>query len=146
MQPALDIHALAGPVVVTLVYLLLYYGFQVHQARVRIALSQEYRGRSEKFDRYFSQDRRMLAADRLQLNMLEHMPPFLALLWLNALLVGPTGATIAGAVYVLTRLLYPLMMGTALGRIVPAKILAATVPGYLVLLYLMGALVVGLLT
>lgn len=117
------------------------YAFQIRVAFTKARLAREYRERGEKFDRYFGQDRTMLAVDRVQLNMLEHMPPFLALLWLNAVLVGPTGATIAGVIYLLARAVYPLLVGSRLGRGVRASIFIATGPGYLVLAYLCGALI-----
>lgn len=140
----LDLSAQTGPVIVTLLYIFVYYGTQINILRVKTALEREAKARGEKFDRYFGQDRTLLAADRMQLNMLEHMPPFLALLWLNAVFVGPMGATVAGGIYVASRASYPLLMGGRLGRGIPARILVATVPGYGVLLYLAGALVVAL--
>ena len=140
----LDIAHQAGPIAVTLAYVMLYYAFQIHLLRTKSALRREYAARGEKFDRYFGQDRRMLAADRVQLNTLEHMPPFLVLLWLNAIFVGPLGATIAGVVYVLARAAYPVVLGARLGRGVRLGIVLATGPGYVVLAYLSGALVVGL--
>jgi hypothetical protein len=133
----------AGPVIVTVLYVLVYYGFQIHQARVKLRLAAEYAARGEKFDRYFTQDRQMLAADRYQLNMLEHMPPFLSLLWLHAVFVSPLGSTIGGGIYLAARLVYPLLMGRRLGRGIRETILFATVPGYLVILYFAGALAVG---
>ena len=63
------------------------------------------------------------------------MPAFLVLLWLNAVFVGPRGATLAGATYLLCRLVYPFLMGRRLGRGVPNRIVFATVIGYLVLTY-----------
>lgn len=140
-MPTLDLAQQIGPLTVTLVYIALYYGFQIHQMRVKFRLEAAYKARGEKFDRYFGQDREMLAADRIQLNMLEHMPPFLALLWLNAIYVSPTSATIAGAVYTAARLAYPFLMGGRLGRSIRAQILVATGTGYLVLAYFLGALV-----
>jgi hypothetical protein len=82
----------------------------------------------------------MLAADRVLLNIHEHMTPFLALLWLHAVFVGPVGATVAGAVYVVARAAYPFLMGGRLGRGIPARIVIATGVGYLVLGYLAAAL------
>jgi uncharacterized membrane protein YecN with MAPEG domain len=150
VHDALDIGHQAGPIAVTLAYVLLYYGFQVNVLRVKSRLSREYAARGEKFDRYFSQDRHMLAADRQQLNMLEHMPPFLVLLWLVAIFVGPLWATVGGAVYVAARLAYPFAMGSRLGRGVRGSISLATGPGYLVLVYfvvvLVGAWLVATLT
>ncbi|MFT7519778.1 MAG: hypothetical protein ACI9MC_001922 [Kiritimatiellia bacterium] len=145
MTANLDIAQHVGPMVITLVYILLYYGLQINILRVKNSLVREYRERGERFDRYFGDDRKMLAADRMQLNMLEHMPPFLALLWLNALFVGPFGATIAGSIYLTSRLLYPVLLGSRVGRGVRGKILYATVPGYAVTLYFAVRLVLALL-
>ncbi|MDP1540089.1 MAG: MAPEG family protein [Moraxellaceae bacterium] len=140
MHP-LEVSTQTGPILVTLAYLLVYYGLAVNAARTKIRLTREYAKRGEKFDRYFGQDREMLAADRFQLNQLEHMPPFLILLWLVAVFVSPVFATVGGSIYVLTRVLYPFMMGSRLGRGVKGSILVATLPSYLVLLSFMGALV-----
>jgi hypothetical protein len=146
MQTPIAAAPFAGPIAVTLAYVLLYYAVQIYVARVKFGLAREYRDRGEKFDRYFGQDRRMLAADRVQLNMLEHMPPFLVLLWLHAVFVGPGSATLAGGVYLLARVSYPLMLGQQLGRGIRRQVLLATVPGYLVLAWLAGGLVVALVT
>lgn len=129
-----------GPVLVTLAYLLLYYTFVSLVAVVKARRSRAYTAKGESFDRYFGQDREMLAADRMQLNTLEQMPAFLTLLWLNAVFVGPRGATIAGGIYVAARALYPFAMGKRLGRGIRALVLASTVPGYAVILYFMGSL------
>ncbi|MEQ1564320.1 MAG: MAPEG family protein [Myxococcota bacterium] len=141
----IDIAPWSGPVAVTLVYVLVYYGFMIRQARVKFALTAAYRARGEKFDRYFGNDREMLAADRVMLNMHEHMAPFLVLLWLHAAFVGTTGATVAGAIYVGARLAYPLLLGNRLGRGIPMRIVAATGTGYLVLGYFVAALGAALL-
>lgn len=141
-----DITPYTGPVTVTVAYILLYYAFQLYQLQVKNRLRGEYAERGEKFDRYFGEDREMLAADRTQLNMLEHMPVFLALLWLHAVFVGTTSATLAGAVYVVSRSLYPVMAGGRRGRGVRAKIFFSTLPGYLVLAYFAGSLVMELFT
>jgi hypothetical protein len=132
----------AGPLLVTVAYVLVYYVLISNQLRVRTRLRLEYRARGETFDRYFGNDRQMLAADRYVGNMLEHMPAFLALLWLNAIFVGPRGACAAGAAYVLSRLLYPFLMGRQLGRGVPRRILLATVIGYAVIAYFVVRLTV----
>ena len=126
----------AGPLLVTVVYVVVYYLMVANQLRVKTRLRRAYHARGETFDRYFNTDRDMLAADRYVGNMLEHMPAFLLLLWLNAVFVGPRDATVAGAAYVACRLLYPFMMGTRLGRGVPARILFATLIGYAVIAYL----------
>ena len=116
--------------------------FAGNQLRVKTRLRREYRARGEAFDRYFNTDRQMLAADRYVGNMLEHMPPFLALLWLNAIFVGPGGASLVGGAYVLARLLYPFLMGARLGRGVPSRIVFATAIGYATLAYFAVRLVV----
>ncbi|MCA9570279.1 MAG: MAPEG family protein [Myxococcales bacterium] len=140
-----DIHAYTGPVLVTLATILVYYLFQGHVARVKTRLARDYAARGEKFDRYFGDDREMLAADRIQLNMLEHMPGFLVLLWLNAAFVSPSSATIAGGIWLAARVAYPFLMGGRLGRGIKASILLATLPGYLVILWFVVALVLQLL-
>ena len=136
-MPALSISPLtfSGPLLVTVAYVVSYYLMIVNQLVVKTRLRRAYKDRGETFDRYFSADREMLAADRYVGNMLEHMPAFLALLWLNAVFVGPRGASVAGAIYVLCRLIYPLMMGRRLGAGVPSRILFATILGYSVLAY-----------
>jgi hypothetical protein len=133
----------AGPLLVTVAYVTVYYLMITNQVRVKTRLRRAYRARGETFDRYFNTDREMLAADRCVGNMLEHMPPFLLLLWLNAIFVEPRGAAIAGAAYVGSRVVYPFVMGRQLGKGVPTRILFATVIGYLVLAYLALRLVVA---
>jgi|GEM_PF-1024356 len=124
-----------GPAWVTLAYVGLYYGFQLNVLRVKNRVKAEHAARGEKLDRYFTQDRFLLAADRYQLNMLEHMPVFLVLLWLHAVAVDPGEATIAGAVYVAARVAYPLVLGPRMGRGVPTRILVVTGAGYAVLVW-----------
>jgi len=144
MPTTLDIGHHAGPICITVAYLVLYYAFQINIMLVKIRLYREYAARGETFDRYFGQDRHMLAADRQQLNMLEHMPPFLALMWLVALFVGPVWATAGGGVYLAARLAYPFVMGSRLGRGVRTSILFATLPGYLVIAYFVVVLITAL--
>jgi hypothetical protein len=131
----------AGPLLVTAVYVVVYYVLITNQLVVRTRLRRAYQARGEKFDRYFNTDREMLAADRYVGNMLEHMPAFLLLLWLNAVFVDPRSASWAGAIYVGARVIYPFVMGRRLGRGVPNRILFVTVTGYLVLAYFIARLV-----
>ena len=142
---ALSAHAFAGPLLVTLIYVVVYYLLFSNQLRVKTRLRREYRARGETFDRYFNNDRQMLAADRYVGNMLEHMPAFLTLLWLNAVFVGPRGATYAGAAYLVSRILYPFVMGRTLGKGVPSRIMFATGIGYAVIAYLTGRLVAAVI-
>ncbi len=134
------IQAYAGPVVVTLAYTAVYYGTMLNVVRVKYGLARAARARGETFDRYLGGDREMLAADRIQLNMLEHMPLFLALLWLNAVFVDVTWATAVGGVYTATRALYPLLHGRTVGRMTRQLVFVATGPSYLALLALAVAL------
>ena len=131
-----------GPVLVTVVYFAVYYALHLHVVRTKRRLRSEYRALGEEFDRYFSRDRRMLTADRCVLNMLEHMPPFVCLLWLHVVFVGPLGATVAGSAYVATRAAYPFLLGPSVGTQLPSRLLVATYGGYGVLLYLAAALCV----
>lgn len=131
----------AGPLLVTVVYVVVYYLMVANQLRVRTRLRRAYHARGETFDRYFNTDRDMLAADRYVGNMLEHMPAFLVLLWLNAIFVGPRGASVGGAAYVLSRVAYPFVMGRRLGKGVPTRIMFATVIGYAVICYFLVRLV-----
>jgi uncharacterized membrane protein YecN with MAPEG domain len=136
-----DIDPYAGPIAVTLAYLGVYYAFQLHILRGKTRLRREYAARGEEFDRYFGGDREMLAADRIQLNTLEHMPPFLILMWLSAVFASPDFAAGVGAVYLGSRLAYPVLMGKRLGRSVRSKIMLATMIGYLALVVLAGSVV-----
>jgi hypothetical protein len=129
-------------VLVTIVYFAVYYALQLHVMRTKRRLRSEYRARGAEFDRYSSQDRRMLAADRCVLNMLEHMPPFVCLLWLHVVFVGSPSATVAGSAYVATRAAYPFLLGSSVGTRLPGRLLVATYAGYGVLLYLAAALCV----
>ena len=132
----LEIDHVVGPACVTLAYVAVYYAFNLNVLRVKLRLAKKYKAEGQSFDRYFGQDRELLAADRVQLNMLEHMPVFLVLLWLHALVVGATEATILGAIYTATRFLYPVVLGGRLGRDIPARILVITFTGYSVLIRL----------
>jgi len=131
-----------GPVLVTVIYVLLYYATQIHILRTKGRLRKAYAERDETFDRYFGQDREMLAADRVQLNMLEHMPVFLVLLWLHAVFVSPFSATVAGGIYTALRGAYPFVLGGRLGRGVKSAIMAVTFPSYGVIAYLAAGLVI----
>lgn len=141
MKPEVPVPA--GPLLVTIAYFAIYYALHLHVLRTKKRLRNEYEARGVEFDRYYSQDRQMLAADRSVLNMLEHMPPFICLLWLHVVFVGSLGATVAGSVYVATRAAYPFLLGRSVRTRLPSRLLVATYTGYGVLLYLAAALCVA---
>jgi uncharacterized membrane protein YecN with MAPEG domain len=118
----------------------------LHGLKVKVRLHRRYRQDGGRFDRYFGQDREMLASDRYQGNMLEHLPAFLALLWLHAVFAGTWGATAGGAVYVATRVAYPILLGSRLGDDIPQRVLVATFSGYAVLVYFCVAVVRAVLS
>jgi len=135
------VDAFRGPLIISLAYVALYYVLMIRLLFLKSRLRREYEARGERFDRYFGNDRVMLAGDRMVLNTLEHMPPFLILLWLHAVFVDALSATIAGGIYFTCRAAYPFLLGNKLGSGVPTRVLAATFSGYAVLLYLSGGLI-----
>jgi uncharacterized membrane protein YecN with MAPEG domain len=141
----LDPKTLVGPVGVTLAYFGVYYGFMIRILVTKIQLQKEYGKRGEKFDRYFGQDRVMLAADRTQLNMLEHMPVFLVLFWLTAFLVSSNEATWLGGIYTASRALYPVLLHRSLGREIPTRLMVITCTGYVVLLIMAARIAMTIL-
>ena len=130
---------------ITLLYILLYYIFLLNILRVKVKIFKRCRSEGTKFDRYETKDPELLAADRIQLNTLEHMPPFLTLLWLQALSASVTSATICGGVYVFIRLLYPFFLGTKLQENIPKRLLINTFSGYAVLMVMAGFIINALL-
>lgn len=70
------------------------------------------------------------------LNMLEHMPAFLTLFWLNAVFVGTTLVSVLGALYVATRIAYPFLMGPEIPPRLPLRLLVSTYTGYAVMVCL----------
>ena len=122
-----------GPAWVTLAYAAVYYLFLLRGLVVQSRLAREHRDRGEKFDRYFSQDRQLLASDRSQLNMLEQMPIFLVLMWLHAFVVSGSEAAILGGIYTGLRVLYPIAVGRRLGRRIRAQVLPITFSSYIII-------------
>ena len=141
----MDITQFKGPVLVTISYFLVYYFFIYLILKTRIKLHSTYKKEGKKFDRYFSQDRKMLLADRTQLNMLEHAPAFLSLMWIYAIFVSTNLATIMGSFYVATRSLYPFVMGKKIGRDIPKRILFVTFSNYLVIIFFIVSILKKLL-
>jgi hypothetical protein len=131
-----------GPILVTAAYLLLWYFLLVGiQRRTKYRLQKEYAARGEVFDRYFGQDEQMLAADRVVINTQEQMVPFLSALWLHAVFVSTSHAALIGSVYVVLRAFYPLLMGKRLSMMNPKRVHLVTVPCYIMVFYLFGAVV-----
>ena len=133
----------SGPIVVTALYLALWYALLFGlQSRTKYRLVAAYAARGERFDRYFGQDREMLAADRAVANTHEQMGPFLAALWLHALFVSPTAAGVLGGAYVVLRAIYPVLLGRSVGETQSKKVFAVTGPCYAIVAYLLGSSVV----
>ena len=86
---------------VTLAYLGVYYAILLYGLFTKRRVARACKADGERFDRYNNQSPELLAADRMQLNTLEHMPPFLVLLWLQACIVSAYSATLLGTIYVL---------------------------------------------
>lgn len=135
-----------APVIwVTLIYIGVYYVFLVNVLRVKIATVKACKSQGVRFDRYTSLDPALRAADRVQLNTLEHMPTFLVLLWLHALVVDPSPAAFLGWIYVVLRGLYPFFLGQRLGENIRRRVLINTFSGYLILTVMAGSVIDGLL-
>ena len=133
-----------GAAWVTLAYVGLYYAFQIHGLVTKTRVARAFAARGETFDRYFSQDRELLAADRIQLNTLEHMPVFLILLWLHAVVGDPAEATYAGAAYVALRAAYAMVVGRRMGSRLPKRLYLVTFGAYGVLLFMAVRIGAGL--
>jgi hypothetical protein len=139
---AIEVVAFKGPILVTAGYLLLWYFLLVGiQRRTKYRLQKEYAARGEVFDRYFGQDEQMLAADRVVINTQEQMVPFLSSLWLHAVFVSSYYGSLIGLLYVALRAIYPLLMGKRLSKINPKRVHLVTVPCYIMVFYLFGAVV-----
>ena len=143
----IDIVAYRGPICVTLAYFGLWYGLLLGLQRgTKYRLKAEYAERGETFDRYFGQDRRMLAVDRAVGNTQEQMVPFVVGLWLHAVFVSPTVATALGGAYVALRALYPMLLGRRLAGTQSKRVFAVTGPAYGIVFYLLGSTLYAALT
>lgn len=135
---------LKGAVQGTLLYLSLYvFGFIQFQSYSKIYLFHKKKRESiEKKDGaqvyfraikyYNSRDRLALAGDRTVGNFGEFAIVFLPLYWMHAVFVDPTQSWMIAVGYTATRSIYPLLM-----LYQPTKIVICTVPGYLIMFYLM---------
>lgn len=146
MAAEIDVASFRGPILVTAGYLLLWYFLLVGiQRRTKYRLQREYASRGELFDRYFGQDEQMLAADRAVINTQEQMVPFLSALWLHTVFVSSYDASLIGLLYVALRAIYPLLLGKRLSKINPKRVYLVTVPCYIIVFYLFGAVVLRVL-
>jgi hypothetical protein len=142
MALAIEGVSFRGPILVTAAYLLLWYFLLVGiQRRTKYRLQKDYASRGEIFDRYFGQDEQMLAADRAVINTQEQMVPFLSALWLHSVFVSSYYASLFGLLYVALRAFYPLLLGKRLSKINPKRVYFVTVPCYVIVFYLLGAVV-----
>ncbi len=139
----IEIASLRGPITVTAAYFGLWYGMLFGlQSRTKYRLRREYAARGDDFDRYRSGDPEMLRADRAVQNTHEQMTPFLVSMWLCALFVSPQLATSLGAVYVLLRAMYPVLLGRRIAQIQPKRVALVTIPCYAIIVWMLGSVVV----
>jgi len=131
-----------GPIMVTTVYFIFWYYLLFGlQKGTKTKLRREYKERGKVFDRYFGNNEEMLAADRAVINTQEQMIPFLVSLWLQAVFVSSIMATLLGAVYVVLRMLYPVLLGKEISRISNKRVYIVTIPSYLIVFYLLASTV-----
>ena len=130
---------------VTLIYVLVYYGFMILGLQVKLKIMKQCKSEGKVFDRYSQRYPELLAADRVQLNTLEHMPPFLILMWMQAFTDSPHRAAILGGIYVLLRILYPFFMGSKLKGYVPKRLFLNTFAAYGVLVTMAGFVISGII-
>jgi hypothetical protein len=138
-------HPYAGPVLVTVAYLALWYLLLLRQTRAKYRLKAQYESDGKVFDRYFGQDPEMLSVDRAAQNTLEQMGPFLVSLWLFASFVSPQHAGWYGGAYVLLRAVYPLMLGKAVSKTQPKRVAFVTFPAYFIVFAMLGRTVAEVL-
>lgn len=133
-------HEFAGPVFITVAYLLFwYYLLLIKQRGTKYRLKEKYESQGKEFDRYFGQDEEMLAADRAVINTQEQMVPFLVSLWLHSYFVSPFSATVCGGAYVILRAIYPILLGSRLSKIQSKRVYMVTLPCYSLIFYLLGS-------
>jgi hypothetical protein len=135
---------LKGAVQGTLLYLTLYLGifiqFQSYSKFYLVAQKKrEARGKEgnekvsfREIKYYNSRDVLALTGDRTVGNFLEYSILFLPCLWMHALFVDPTQSFRICALYVFFRSYYPIVY-----QMKPPLLLLSTVPGYIIILYLM---------
>lgn len=133
---------LAGPVVVTAAYMVLWYYLLLGLQRgTKYRRKASYESEGKIFDRYFGQDEEMLAADRAVANTHEQMGPFLISLWLCAVFFSAPFATALGAAYVALRAAYPFLLGGRVSRMNPKRVAFVTMPCYGIVFTMLGCAV-----
>lgn len=142
MQNILDISLLSGPILVTVLYFILWYYLLFKlQVGTKFRLIKEYQAQGKVFDRYFGQDEQMLAADRSVINTQEQMLPFIVSFWLYAIFLSPVTATWLGSSYIILRFFYPILLGKKISKQQSKKVIFVTLPSYLVIFYMLASLV-----
>ncbi len=118
-----------------------YYLLLGKQRGTKYRLKRQYEEAGKPFDRYFGQDREMLAADRVVGNNLEQMGPFLSSLWLCAIFASADIAGWLGTAYVALRIGYPMLMGPELDHVQSKRVAFVTIPCYGIILamYILAA-------
>ena len=135
-----DLERLRGPLVVTVAYVLLWYGFLFGlQTRTKYRLKARYQKEGKVFDRYFGQDEEMLAVDRAVANTHEQMVPFLVSMWMYALFVSPAVAASLGAAYLVLRAIYPFLLGARIEQMQPRRVALVTFPCYGIIAWMLGS-------
>ena len=142
-----DLASLRGPLVVTVAYFLLWYCFLFGlQTRTKYRLKARYEKEGKAFDRYFGQDREMLAVDRVVANTHEQMGPFLASLWLFAIFASPRYSTWLGATYIVLRALYAIILGRRVSNTQTKRVAFVTFPSYAIVFIMLIGAVLGAFT
>eukprot|EP00929_Paragymnodinium_shiwhaense_P014464 TRINITY_DN12236_c0_g1_i8.p1 TRINITY_DN12236_c0_g1~~TRINITY_DN12236_c0_g1_i8.p1 ORF type:complete len:202 (-),score=39.43 TRINITY_DN12236_c0_g1_i8:304-909(-) len=93
-----------GPVVVTLVYFVLFQVFMVNQINGKIKLGA---GDPLKANRFDYSNKYWEMADRSFMNVIEQTPQFLVSMWAFAVFCSAASAGRAGCVYLVARALFP---------------------------------------
>jgi len=78
----------------------------------------------------------VLRGERTFLNTLEQMPAFLITFWCFTVFVQAYVGALIGLIYVVFRAIYPVLYP-------PPKVLASTIPGYLIILFFMVNIIIS---
>lgn len=125
-----------GPILVTVTYFVMYYGFLIYQSAMKHRLYYLEKQKEKSTDKkpsykeikYFSSNKWAITVDRTVGNALEQQSAFLCSLWLCAFFASVDSATFYGALYVFFRTLYPFVFPLGGGWI-----LLSTLPGYMLI-------------